>query len=186
MYWYQKAADQGYADAEYALGSFYENGLGIEKDYGKARAWYQKAADQRNTDAQAGLSRIGSVGSVKISNAACSKIDDGAFKVEVSGEVTAPDDSFFAAFATPYRPNPRNKSHLRCPAWGENGAEERNNYSCQHSGNQPSRTEWTMTQLLFDQENAVPHRVDGTLRKGRPAPKPPILASDVYSNLDCR
>ncbi len=184
-YWYQKAAAQGYADAQYALGRSYESGLGIEKDYSQARAWYQKATDQRNTDAQAGLSRLGSAASVKISSASCSRIDDGVFKIEMSGEVTAPDESFFTAIATPYRPTPRSTFKLSCEAWGDGGV-GRNNYFCQHSVNQPSQTKWTMTQILIDQAGTVPHMVTGTLRKGRPAPMPPILASDVYNNLDCR
>ena len=58
MYWYRKAADQGYADAQFKLGWFYESGLGVGKDYGQARVWYQKAADQGDEDAQAALYRV--------------------------------------------------------------------------------------------------------------------------------
>jgi TPR repeat protein len=58
MNWYRKAADQGYADAQFKLGWLYENGLGIEKDYSQAKAWYQKAADQGNADAKEGLKRL--------------------------------------------------------------------------------------------------------------------------------
>ena len=119
MYWYQKAADHGYAEAQYALGLLYENGVGVEKDFSKAKAWYQKAADQRNTDAQAGLRRLGSVGSVKITNASCSRIDDGAFKVEMSGEVTAPDECFLAC-CIPLPPHPTEHVPFEMPGLGRN------------------------------------------------------------------
>jgi TPR repeat protein len=57
MYWYRKAADQGYAEAQSRLGSLNENGRGsvASKDYGQAKAWYQKAADQGDRDAEFSL-----------------------------------------------------------------------------------------------------------------------------------
>jgi TPR repeat protein len=49
---YRKAAEAGYAPAEYQLGCAYEAGLGIERDLKQAAAWYRKAADQGNPEAQ--------------------------------------------------------------------------------------------------------------------------------------
>jgi TPR repeat protein len=57
-YWFQKAADQGYAEAQFMLGLFFENGLGVGKDKDQARVWYQKAADQGNEDAKAALRQL--------------------------------------------------------------------------------------------------------------------------------
>jgi TPR repeat protein len=46
VYWYQKAADQGLAEAQYNLGVMYVNGKGVLKDYKQAVYWCQKSADQ--------------------------------------------------------------------------------------------------------------------------------------------
>jgi TPR repeat protein len=46
VYWYQKAADQGYAEAQSNLGIAYAFGKGVLKDDKQAVYWYQKAADQ--------------------------------------------------------------------------------------------------------------------------------------------
>ncbi|KAI3475824.1 hypothetical protein L1887_62724 [Cichorium endivia] len=43
--WAKKAAEQGLAKAEYAVGYFTEMGIGTTKDLGEARAWYKRAAD---------------------------------------------------------------------------------------------------------------------------------------------
>jgi uncharacterized protein len=53
--WYLKAANQGYADAQFKLGQIYENGFGVATDYKKAREWYEKAANQRHANAQYAL-----------------------------------------------------------------------------------------------------------------------------------
>ena len=37
--WYRRAAEQGLADAQVALGNRYENGLGVPKDYVLAHMW---------------------------------------------------------------------------------------------------------------------------------------------------
>ena len=59
MYWFRKAADQGYSDAQFMLGWLYETGLGVGwGDPRLAKAWYQKAADQGSEDAKAGLRRL--------------------------------------------------------------------------------------------------------------------------------
>ena len=47
--WFQKSADQGYADAQFVLGLMHEAGIGgISKDIDKAKDLYQKAADQEH------------------------------------------------------------------------------------------------------------------------------------------
>ena len=53
--WYQKAADQGDAEAQYSLGSHYDEGQGVEQDSKEAVKWYQKAADQGHAEAQSNL-----------------------------------------------------------------------------------------------------------------------------------
>jgi hypothetical protein len=56
--WYQKAADQGNAGAQYNLGFMYKNGYGVNKDSKQAVAWYQKAADQGDVDAKQALKKL--------------------------------------------------------------------------------------------------------------------------------
>ena len=56
--WYQKAASQGYVQAQYALGDAYEFGEGVEASYVLAQAWYRKAADQGYSHATARLDRL--------------------------------------------------------------------------------------------------------------------------------
>ena len=58
MAWYRKAADQGYADAQFMVGQIYSNGLGVSRDYDQAREWYQKAADQGNLAAKYSLEKL--------------------------------------------------------------------------------------------------------------------------------
>lgn len=43
MEWFQKAAEQGRADAQCKLGLMYKNGTGVERSYEKAREWFLKA-----------------------------------------------------------------------------------------------------------------------------------------------
>ena len=45
--WYEKAANQGHANAQCNLGFMYEHGRGVEKKNERTAAdWYKKAADQ--------------------------------------------------------------------------------------------------------------------------------------------
>ena len=53
--WYRKAAEQGYASAQYNLGVLYENGDGVPKDAAEAALWYRKAAEQGYASAQYNL-----------------------------------------------------------------------------------------------------------------------------------
>lgn len=53
--WYQHAADQGFAPAQYRLANLYEKGTGVERDIPKAKALYQQAADAGNASAMHNL-----------------------------------------------------------------------------------------------------------------------------------
>ena len=46
IYWYTKAAEQGYANAQCALSYFYNNGKIVTRNYEKSFYWAKKAADQ--------------------------------------------------------------------------------------------------------------------------------------------
>src|SRR5579862_7032168 len=48
-------ADQGNADAQYALGVIYYFGQGVPHDCAAAASWFRKAADQGNATAQFNL-----------------------------------------------------------------------------------------------------------------------------------
>jgi TPR repeat protein len=50
--WYQKAAEQGLAEAQIALGMMYFAGHGVGQNYCIAASWYRKAATQGNELAQ--------------------------------------------------------------------------------------------------------------------------------------
>ncbi|HUO06424.1 MAG TPA: tetratricopeptide repeat protein [Candidatus Binataceae bacterium] len=57
--WYQAAADQGDAEAQFRLGRLWEEAKDHPPpNYGKAAVWYRKAAEQGNPDAQ---TRLGSL-----------------------------------------------------------------------------------------------------------------------------
>ena len=53
--WYRKAADQGIAYAQYALGVSYAKGQGIPQSYIEAIRWFRKAADQGDARSQCDL-----------------------------------------------------------------------------------------------------------------------------------
>ena len=50
--WYQKAATQGLAAAQFHLGVLYLTGGGVPQDYVQASKWFEKAAAQGNAEAQ--------------------------------------------------------------------------------------------------------------------------------------
>ncbi|HEV8700613.1 MAG TPA: tetratricopeptide repeat protein [Candidatus Polarisedimenticolia bacterium] len=61
--WLRRAADQGYADAQVALGSRYSLGWeGVPEDDAEAVKWYRRAAEQGNSVAQHNLGSMYSVG----------------------------------------------------------------------------------------------------------------------------
>jgi TPR repeat protein len=54
--WYEKAAGQGNADAQFYLGSLYASGkVTPAPDYQQAKTWYEKAAGQGQSGAQVNL-----------------------------------------------------------------------------------------------------------------------------------
>ncbi|MEQ8400844.1 MAG: peptidoglycan-binding protein [Roseitalea porphyridii] len=53
--WYERAAELGYAPAQYRLGNFHEKGFGTERDIAAAKTWYQMAAEQGNASAMHNL-----------------------------------------------------------------------------------------------------------------------------------
>lgn len=55
--WYQKAAEQGDAAAQFELGRIYTLGFGLPKDESKAVKWFQKAAAQGLAEAQLNLGK---------------------------------------------------------------------------------------------------------------------------------
>ena len=52
MKWWEKAAAQGYADAQYCLGLSYSIGEGVSKNPAEAVKWWSKAAEQDQADAE--------------------------------------------------------------------------------------------------------------------------------------
>lgn len=58
VYWYTKAAEQGYSLSQYNLGRCYEYGRGVTEDLETAKIWYTKAAELGDTDAQRALERL--------------------------------------------------------------------------------------------------------------------------------
>jgi len=50
--WYRLAADQGYAPAEYELGSQYATGKGVTQNYVEAYVWFSLAAASGDEKAQ--------------------------------------------------------------------------------------------------------------------------------------
>ena len=53
--WFRKAAEQGYAEAQYYLGFCYYRGKGVSKDDNQAVYWYRKATEQGYANAQYAL-----------------------------------------------------------------------------------------------------------------------------------
>jgi len=50
--WFQKAAEQGQADAQLNFGVMYASGQGLKQDHTEAVRWYWKAAEQGQAGAQ--------------------------------------------------------------------------------------------------------------------------------------
>jgi hypothetical protein len=55
VYWYTKAAEQGYVQAQFNLGCCYYEGNGVVQDDERAAYWWTKAAEQGDADAQNNL-----------------------------------------------------------------------------------------------------------------------------------
>jgi TPR repeat protein len=54
-FWYEKAAEQGDANAQHNLAVCHVYGFGVLKDYAKAVSWYRRAAEQDHAPGQHGL-----------------------------------------------------------------------------------------------------------------------------------
>lgn len=52
MKWFRKAADQGFAAAQYCLGNKYFSGQGVPQNYAEAARWLRNAADLGGAEAQ--------------------------------------------------------------------------------------------------------------------------------------
>ena len=50
--WFEKAAKQGHARAQFNLGFMYANGLGVEQSDSLAMRWYGRAAAQGDDEAK--------------------------------------------------------------------------------------------------------------------------------------
>lgn len=55
---FNKAAEGGHVDAQYALGDCYENGEGVVQNYNQAVYWYKKAAEKEDANAQNRLGKL--------------------------------------------------------------------------------------------------------------------------------
>ena len=60
--WFRKAAEQGYAVAQYDLGVKYHDGEGVPQDDKQAVTWYRKAAEQGYAKAQNNLAVLYAMG----------------------------------------------------------------------------------------------------------------------------
>jgi TPR repeat protein len=60
--YYQLAANQGYGEAQYKLGTYYEEGEELKKDLVKAAELYQLAADRGHITAQYQLGKCYNLG----------------------------------------------------------------------------------------------------------------------------
>jgi TPR repeat protein len=55
VFWFRKAAKQGYGPAEYNLGNMYYYGKGLKRDYSQAYFWYKKSTENNFTGGQYNL-----------------------------------------------------------------------------------------------------------------------------------
>ena len=53
--WHRRAAERGYAPAQFSLGLAYAHGTGLAKDEAAAVEWYRKAAKQGHAKARYNL-----------------------------------------------------------------------------------------------------------------------------------
>jgi len=58
VYWYRRAAMQGFAGGQNNFAIMYEQGLGIGRNKIKAAKWFRKAAEQQDASAQHALGRM--------------------------------------------------------------------------------------------------------------------------------
>jgi len=58
FHWFEKAAEDEYADAQYMTAWCYETGIGVQQDIDKAISWYQRAASNNNIPAKHSLGAL--------------------------------------------------------------------------------------------------------------------------------
>ena len=63
--WYEEAARQGHAAAQYALGNMHLMGEGVEQDDGAAARWHERAAAQGHAAARLNLAKLQQIGKLK-------------------------------------------------------------------------------------------------------------------------
>ena len=56
--YFEQAAEQNHAEAQYCLGRIYLNGVGVDHDYDMARKWFLLAAEQNHAAAQRELGEM--------------------------------------------------------------------------------------------------------------------------------
>jgi TPR repeat protein len=56
--WFKRAAQQGFAPAQYYLGMMHYNGEGVKQNYKEAMNWFKKAAEQGHPYAKTALTEI--------------------------------------------------------------------------------------------------------------------------------
>ena len=95
--WYRKAALQGEADAMYALGESYLNGLGVPKNLNEAYAWFAVASTQKQIAARNARESLAS----RMSH---TEIDDGDRRAAALLREIPPGQLLYAQFETPTNP----------------------------------------------------------------------------------
>ena len=80
-------AEQGNAEAQFALGRMYAEGLGVAQDEADALAWYGRAAEQGHTDAQreVGPDYLGAIYGIAPPNAAITVVQAAPTPQDVAG-----------------------------------------------------------------------------------------------------
>lgn len=92
--WYKKAAEQGYAVAQFKLALKYSRGVGVGMDELTAASWFQKAVDQGNKEASRHLADMYSKGRRSVKQDYAHAIVLYQKAVELSGDVLS--ESFIA------------------------------------------------------------------------------------------
>jgi FOG: TPR repeat, SEL1 subfamily len=64
--WYQRAAEKGFAPAQYRLANLYEKGTGVQRDLEKSRQLYEMAASRGNASAMHNLAVLYANGSLGV------------------------------------------------------------------------------------------------------------------------
>ena len=56
--WFRRAAEQGYAEAQFNLGVSYHKGEGVPQDDSESTKWFRRAAEQEFAPAKDALKRL--------------------------------------------------------------------------------------------------------------------------------